>query len=174
MNCQTFSTGFSSGALDGEHQGDVGRHHQLRRGVPAGLVENENGMSAGIDGEADLLEMLVHGRRVAVGQDEAGALALFGADGSEDVGSHGSLVAWCRRPRAPFGPAPRDLVLLPYSGFVSHQSSISVLAGSLAWMAASSAGKLMEWLAPFPRRMIASLARIPRRRVDEWDQGSWY
>ena len=52
-------------------------------------------MSAGIDGEADLIEMLVHGSRVAAGQDEAGALALFGTDGPEDVGPHGSLVAWC-------------------------------------------------------------------------------
>ena len=75
-------------------------------------------MSAGIDSEADLLQMLVHGDGVAIGQDKAGALALLGTDGPEDVGPHGALVARCRWLCAAASPTAGDLVLLPYAGLV--------------------------------------------------------
>lgn len=101
-----------------EHQGDVFRHLQLRRDVPSGLVENEHGMCSGIDGVADFEKVFLHGLGVAIGKDEASPLALFRADRAEDVSPHGALVVWGRRSGSPACPAARDLVLLPYSGFV--------------------------------------------------------
>ena len=86
--------------------------------MPTGLVEYKDGMGAGVDGLGDLLEMLVHRACVAVGQDEAGSLALLRTDGAEDVGPFGALVAGSRWAGAAPGPTTGDLVLLPYPGFV--------------------------------------------------------
>jgi hypothetical protein len=67
-------------------QRDVVGHSELGGGVPASLVEHEDGVGAGIDGQADLLEMRGYGFCGASGQNEACALSLGRADRSEDVG----------------------------------------------------------------------------------------
>ena len=64
------------------------------------------------DGGGDLCQVQVHGGGVAEGQDEASALALLGADGSEDVGRDRALIVRCAGPRAALCPASCDLVLL--------------------------------------------------------------
>ena len=69
-------------------------------------------MSAGRDGRGDCDEMKVHRLGVAGGQDQAGALALLGADGTEDVGRGGALIARSAGAGPAFGPPARDLVLL--------------------------------------------------------------
>ena len=66
----------------------------------------------------DLGQMHLHGRAVAERQDQTRALALFGADGSEDVGRAGALVAGAEGAGAAPGPAAGDLVLLTDAGFV--------------------------------------------------------
>ena len=67
-------------------EGDVVGDVELRRRVPPGLVEEDDGVGARGDGGRDLAEMQLHGGGVAERQDEARALALFGADGAEDIG----------------------------------------------------------------------------------------
>src|SRR5215213_253038 len=67
---------------------------------------------------ADLGQMPRHGRRVAIRQDKARALALLWADGAEDVGPSGALVARGCGPAAASRPAPSDLVLLPDPGLI--------------------------------------------------------
>lgn len=91
---------------------DVGWNDQPARQVPAGLVEQQNGMLAWRDLGRDFGQMQVHRLGVACGQDEGGALAVLRADRTEDVSGSGSLVAWRRRPRSALRPATRDLVLL--------------------------------------------------------------
>ena len=87
MNCQTFSTGLSSGERGGNRDyGDVVGHLELGRTVPAGLIHEQDGMGALRDGLRDLGQMQGHGRGVAEGQNKARALALFGADGAEEIG----------------------------------------------------------------------------------------
>jgi hypothetical protein len=66
-----------------------------------------------IDGLADLDQMRRHRRDVAPRHDQPGALAFGGADGAEDVGPFGALVAQRRGARSLARPAPGDLVLLP-------------------------------------------------------------
>jgi hypothetical protein len=56
--------------------------------------------------------MQVHRLGVAGGQDQAGALALFGADGTEDVGRGGALIARSAGAGPALGPPARDLVFL--------------------------------------------------------------
>ena len=91
---------------------------QPGRAVPTGLVEHQDGVAAGIDREADLLEMLGHGLGVAPGHDKAGALALGGADRPEDVGPLRSLIVRCARAGSAPRPTPGDPVLLANPGLV--------------------------------------------------------
>ena len=65
------------------HEGDVGRHDQLRRSVPPGLIEQEDGMCARGDVEGDLLEVHAHRLAVAAGHDDTGRLAFSGTDRTE-------------------------------------------------------------------------------------------
>ena len=99
-------------------QGDVVGHDDVMGDVPSGSVEHQDGMGAGIDGEADLFEVCRHRRGVAARQDEGGALALLGADRLEDVGVFGALILGGRRPCPAARPAARQGVLLADPGLV--------------------------------------------------------
>jgi hypothetical protein len=57
--------------------------------MPSGLIHEQNGVSAGLDGKRNLLEVRRHGLGVAGGQDETGRLAEGGTDGAEDIGRGG-------------------------------------------------------------------------------------
>lgn len=101
------------GGLGGQgHQGDVGRHLQLARDVPAGLIQEQHGMAAGRYGLRDLGQMQRHRFGRTTGQHRAGGFALCRADRPEDVSGGRSQVPRGGWTRAAFGPAPRDLVLL--------------------------------------------------------------
>ena len=69
-------------------------------------------MGARRDSLGDLGEMQVHCLGIASGQDQGRALAVFRADGAEDVGRSGALIARSAGPGAALGPTSRDLVLL--------------------------------------------------------------
>ncbi len=86
--------------------------------MPSGLIDEEDGVRARIDGGADFFEMSVHRVRVAPRQDEARALAFRGTGRAEDVGPLRALIARRTGPRPAFGPTPRQFVLLPDAGLV--------------------------------------------------------
>src|SRR6202521_3560707 len=86
--------------------------------MPSGPFHEQNGVSAGLDGKRDLLEVQRHGLCVAGRKDETGRLAERGTDGAEDIGRGRSLILQGERSRAAFRPASRDLVLLTDAGFV--------------------------------------------------------
>ncbi len=86
--------------------------------MPAGLIEEDDGMGLRFDDLGDFRQVESHGLCVAAGQDEASALALLGADGAEDVGRLGALIMARAGAGAALRPAPRDLVLLPDPRFV--------------------------------------------------------
>ena len=69
-------------------------------------------MSAWRDHLGDLRKMQVHRLGVAGRQDQGCALALSRADGAEDVGRGGALIAGRARSRATLGPPAGNLVLL--------------------------------------------------------------
>ena len=71
---------------------DVGGHLQLRRDMPACLVEQQHRMGAWRDRLADLRQLGRHRLSIAVGQDETRTLAFGRADRPEDVGPGGPLV----------------------------------------------------------------------------------
>jgi hypothetical protein len=75
--------------------------------------------------------MQIHCISVAPGQDEAGGLSCAGADGAEDVGGAGALVARRRGPAAALGPAPGDLVLLADTCLVGEPDLDVVFADTL-------------------------------------------
>lgn len=86
--------------------------------VPAGLIKQHDGVVAGLDLGADLLQVLAHRLAVAVGHHQAGGGSLVGADRTEDVGPLGALVLGRGRTGSAPGPAAGDLVLLPDARFI--------------------------------------------------------
>ena len=86
--------------------------------MPAGLIDQENGVATGLDGLGDLREVQVHRLGIAGWQDQGRALALVWTDGAEDIGGCGALVAGCARAGAALGPSAGDLVLLANTGLI--------------------------------------------------------
>src|SRR6202163_2932461 len=86
--------------------------------MPACLIDQEHSMCAGLYGLGDLDEMQVHRLGIAGGQDQSCTLALFRADGTEDVGRGGSLITGRTGTRAALRPAASNLVLLTDTRFV--------------------------------------------------------
>src|SRR5713226_3609822 len=112
-------------------QGDVGGDVEPGREMPAGLIEQQNGMRARRDGLGDFGQMQRHRGGVAARQDKAGGAAPGRADGTEDVGRAGALIVWRRGPCPAPCPSPGDLVLLADPGLVL-KPDLYRLAGRVA------------------------------------------
>ena len=113
--------------LDRVQFGRVGRQRQerdvvggtrARRCVPAGAVEQEDGMGAGGDGRPISARCRSIASAVGLGQHQGGADAARRADGAEQVGPVVAAVARRARARAAAGPEPGDGALLADPGFV--------------------------------------------------------
>ena len=118
------------GRLGGKrHEGDVVRDHEPLRLMPPGLVEQDDGVSAGGNSLRDLGEMQAHALARAAGQHQASAFAMSRADRPEDVGRLRSLVFGRCGPRAPPGPTPRDLVLLSDASLIGEPDLYRLAAG---------------------------------------------
>src|ERR1700747_252992 len=100
------------------HQGNVGRHDQLGRAVPSGLIEDDHGMGARGDVEGDLFEMHAHRLAVAGRHNDARRLSFKGADRAEDPCRGAALIPWRRWPGAAPCPSPGQLGLLANSCLV--------------------------------------------------------
>src|SRR4029450_1227115 len=103
-NCQTFSTGLSSG-----HFGGSGM-----------MVMFAGTTRLGRYSFGDFRQVQVHGLGVAGRQDQGGALALVWADRAEVVGGSGALVTRRDGTGTALGPPSRDLVLLANASFVGE------------------------------------------------------
>src|SRR5260221_4809998 len=78
-------------------KGEIAGWVELARGVPAGLIENEQRMRRWRDGAADRLEMRLHGLGVCLRHDEGNAGVAARADGAESIGVLVALIfglAW--------------------------------------------------------------------------------
>jgi hypothetical protein len=75
-------------------------------------------VGAGRDGFGDRDEMQVHRLSIAGGQDQGCTLALFWADGAEDVGRGGALITGRARASAALRPSTGDLVLLAHARLI--------------------------------------------------------
>ena len=88
--------------------------------MPAGLIDQEDGVGFGRYSFGDFRQVQVHGLGVAGRQDQGGALALVWADRAEDVGGSGPLVARRARASATLGPAAGNFVLLADAGLIGE------------------------------------------------------
>lgn len=113
------------------HERDVIRQVEAVGHVPAGLVEDNNGMRAGRNCGSDLGDMQVHRFGVAGGHDESRALPLLWADGTEDVGRGCPLVMRGRGSRPTPCPASSDLVLLADARLVGEPDLYPVRVDAL-------------------------------------------
>ena len=74
------------------HKGDVVRHDQLGRDMPASAIQENSRMRARRNGLRDLLQMQFHALGRAAGQDKPRSFALSRTDGPKEVGRCCSLV----------------------------------------------------------------------------------
>ena len=113
LNCQTFSTGLSSGHLGGSgSRVMLAGDDETRREMPAGLIEQQHGMRTRRHGGGDLGDVQRHAFGVAAGQDKRCALALGWTDGTIDIRRGRALVLGRRWSCSPPRPAAGDAVLL--------------------------------------------------------------
>ena len=118
---------FGREGQEDEIVGDV----ELAGGVPSRLIEKQDGMAPRRDIVGDFIEMQLHRRGIALGQDQADRLAVLGTDRAEDVGRGGALVARRGRTRSAFCPASGDLVLLSDARFVGEPDFYCAGIGAL-------------------------------------------
>jgi hypothetical protein len=76
-------------------EGDVVGHLEGLGAVPAGLVENDDGVGSFFYGLGDFYQMQAHGFRIAAGQDQARGLSLSRTDGTKEEGRASALVTGC-------------------------------------------------------------------------------
>lgn len=94
------------------HEGNVLGDFELGRKMPPGLVEQQYGMRAGLDGVRDLRQMQRHRGGIAARQHKTGCRTARRTNRAKDIGRTGALIVGCGGPRSSLGPSPRDLVLL--------------------------------------------------------------
>lgn len=111
--------------------GDVGGNEQSCRQMPSGLIDEEDGVGFWCDRLGDFREVQVHRLGIAGRQDQSRALALFRADGAEDIGRCGSLIARRAGASAALRPTAGDLVLLADARFILEPDFYLVAADLL-------------------------------------------
>ena len=113
-----FSAALSSGHAGGS--GTIVRFFGTLslRGVPAGLVEDDQAVCAGRNGAVDLFEVFAHRCRVGMRHDNGGAGVTAWTDGTEQIGVFITLIFWLARTRALLGPLVDERVLLPDPHFI--------------------------------------------------------
>jgi hypothetical protein len=80
--------------------------------VPAGAVEQQDGMRSFSDGAGDFIEVELHGFGIGVGESQGSACAAGRADRAEQIGALIALVGWLSGPRSALGPLPYEAILL--------------------------------------------------------------
>src|ERR1700735_2351614 len=92
--------------------------------MPSRLIDEEDGVGSWCDCLGDFREVQVHRLGIAGGQDQSHALALFRADGAEDIGRCGPLIPRSARASAALRPPAGDLVLAAVTSLVLDTKSL--------------------------------------------------
>src|SRR5437764_14982109 len=132
MNCQTFSTGLSSGHLGGSGTSVIfGGTMSLSDRCQPAWSKRSTAWAPGATAIAISARCRFIAGDIAARQDKGRALAVLGADGAEDIGRGSALIVWRRGSRTAPGPAPGDLILLSDTGLVGkphlYRGQIDVL-----------------------------------------------
>src|SRR5262249_27596094 len=113
------------------NDGDVCRHDEAGRQVPASLIDQEGGMGSGRDRFWGLCKMQGHRLAVAGREDLGRAPALPWGKCAEDVGGSGTLIARRTGAGAALRPAASDFVLLADAGLVGEPDFYCVAVDAL-------------------------------------------
>jgi hypothetical protein len=119
--------------------------------MPAGPIEQHNGMVARRDVATDLGEVQVHHIAVRYWQDERDASIARGTDGAEQIRPIVALVARCPRSAAAVGPNAGQRPLLADAGFVLPPKLDRIAARVRRDCLGDQIGKVFlcaSWLAP--------------------------
>src|SRR5262249_29438522 len=113
------------------NDGDVCRHDEAGRQVPASLIDQEDGMGSGRDRFCDLCKMQGHRLAVAGPPGYGRAPSLLWADLAGGVGGSGTQMARRTGAGAALRPAASDFVLLADAGLVGEPDFYCVAVDAL-------------------------------------------
>ena len=117
-------------------------HRQLRRGVPTGAIEDENGVRAGGDVGGDFVDVELHRLGVGEGERQGRAFAVSGADRAEQIGIFVVLVGRLPGPRSAPRPLAHEAVLLTDARFVLEPDFDRRLLGQIRHMDTQDIGEV--------------------------------
>ena len=80
--------------------------------MPSGLIHDHGSMAASGNIQADLIQMRLHGRGIAVRSDQSRAAATAWANRAKYISVRTALIFGLSRPGSLFCPKSRDAVLL--------------------------------------------------------------
>lgn len=119
------------------------RDGQLVGLVPAGAIHQDDGVGAGGDSAADLIEVELHHGGVGPGQHESRTFAQPRADRAEQVGVGVALVGRQARPTALACPEPDASVLLVEPGLVLEPDLDALVLGQMGYVGPQRAREVL-------------------------------
>ena len=122
------------GARRKQDHGDVLRDPEGAGRVPAGSVEEQDGVSTAFNGAGDLVEVELHGVRVGEGERQGSAGTAGRADGAEQVGALVALVGGLTRAGPAPRPLPHEAVLLADAGLILEPDLDRFVPGQMGQM----------------------------------------
>lgn len=102
--------------------------------MPAGAVEQQDGVGAARDAARNLVNMHLHGLGVGVGHGERRADAARRTNGAEQIGVFVALIGGLAGPGSTPRPLPDLTVLLPDPGFILEPNLDRLSPGKMCEM----------------------------------------
>ena len=142
-------------------QGNVVGDREPLAVVPAGPIEDQQGMGRGADLAADLAQMMVHRNGVADRHDDRRRFSLAWADRAKHIGRGEAEILEGRGPAAGLAPHSGQRVLLVDARLVGEPQLDSLAACHAAPTRSNCKARVAETpLAP-PRRPVGGAAAAP-------------
>ena len=109
------------------NQGNVGRHGEGIRAMPACLIEHHHRMFVISDGFGKAVEEGLHRRRIGIGHQQCESVIGAWLHGREDIGEGEALIAEPRRTLPALPPDMTDAALLADARLVLEEQAKALL-----------------------------------------------
>lgn len=125
-----------------EDQRHIFRDGEIAGGVPAGAVEQQDGVRSPSDHGRDLVEVQLHGLGADVGESQRGADTARRTDRAEQTGVLVALVGRLAGPRSAPCPLSNDAVLLSDPSLVLEPDFDTFALGQMSDMSVQGPGEV--------------------------------
>lgn len=109
------------------YQRDVGRHDEVIRSMPTGLIEDHHRMFVLGDRFCEAVEEHLHGFSIGIGHDEREGIVRPRLDSGKNIGESETLIAKPRWPLASLPPDMADAAFLADPRFILEKQTYPLL-----------------------------------------------